>query len=675
MKNRIWKQMKKVGIVTVLTGVMLGGTIEPKLILGADFLPGQAPFIDQSVFWKDIESGQAELGIRIRGLNEWLSGRRFSEDKEKNEKWDDELQKIEDPSVEQEEEIEQELPEDDLQQEEEPEQELPEDDLQQEEEPEQELSEDDLQQEEKTEQELPKDDLQQEEKAEQELPVDKVVEGIGIEMEEGYEHVEQLASGETVQPEDEEQEKTGPLTPEGTSTGGENVGNEEEGEFEETQKLTLVTYISEYFVPETDSVPKNMAAQQISVRSQSGEDTEITKLESVLNVEQNGQDEIFFRIPLILRQEYRFPAEKSSYPVTQEEPLQKDCTGAGTFLMTEENGEELVIAEGISPMLDVEAAEADMELSVIAQNKKMKAGQTIRYQVEIANTGKLDLADIRLTSSLSCPKIRQLWEDAEGLLTEGAVAEFAELKAGESRNFYVQAPLLDEQEKDLEHQVEAEARVKDRPDEVIRKNASTINGLEALKADLSVKKTADKETAAPGETVTYQICIVNTGEKTLHSVVGTERFQAAGIHAQFLEQEGVTLNSSRTKAMIQQIPPGEAVSLQAVVKIPEKTADQKLFNQVTVTSQETGERSMEASASVIVKEKVTVTPEERLFVQSDDQDPASGQTQMARAASTHPKTEDDTRTDLWTLLAVTAFVTVLGGIWLRKKYADIYEKS
>lgn len=645
MKNRIWKQMKKVGIVTVLAGAMLRGTIEPKLTLGTDFLPGQAPFIDQSVFWKDRESGQAELGIRIRGLNEWLSGRRFSEDKEKNEKWDDEPQETEDPSVEQEEETEQEQPEDDWQKEEE------------------------------IEQELPEDDWQKEEKTEQELPVNKVVEGIGIEMEEGYEHVEQLASGETVQPEDEEQEKTGPLTPEGTASGEENVGDEEEYESEEIQKLTLVTYISEYFVPETDSVPKNMAAQQISVKSQSGEATEITKLKIVLNVEQDGQDEIFFRIPLILRQEYRFPAEKSSYPVTQEEPLQKDCTGAGTFLLTEENGEELVIAEGISPMLDVEAAEADMELSVTAQNEKMKAGQTIRYQVEIANTGKLDLADIRLTSSLSCPKIRQMWEDAEGLLTEGAVAEFAELKAGESRSFYVQAPLLDEQEKDLEHQVEAEARVKGRAAEVIRKNATTINSLEALKADLSVKKTADKETAAPGETVTYQICIVNTGEKTLHSVVGTERFQAAGIHAQFLEQEGVTLNSSRTKAMIQQIPPGEAVSLQAVVKIPERTADQKLFNQVTVTSQETGERLMEASASVIVKGKVTVTPEERLFVQSDDQDPASGQTQMARAASTHPKTEDDTRTDLWTLLAVTALVTVLGGIWLRKKYADIYEKS
>ncbi len=210
---------------------------------------------------------------------------------------------------------------------------------------------------------------------------------------------------ETVQPEDEEQEKTGPLTPERNVYGGENVGNEEEGESEETQKLTLVTYISEYFVPETDSVPKNMAAQQISVRSQSGEATEITKLESVLNVEQNGQDEIFFRIPLILRQEYRFPAEKSSYPVTQEEPLQKDCTGAGTFLMTEENGEELVIAEGSRLCWTWRLLRLIWNCSVIAQNKKMKAGKTIRYQVEIANTGKLDLADIHMTSSLSCPKI------------------------------------------------------------------------------------------------------------------------------------------------------------------------------------------------------------------------------------------------------------------------------
>ncbi len=75
---------------------------------------------------------------------------------------------------------------------------------------------------------------------------------------------------------------------------------------------------------------------------------------------------------------------------------------------------------------------------------------------------------------------------------------------------------------------------------------------------------------------------------------------------------------------------------------------------------------MEASASVMVKGEVAITPEEGLPLQGDDQGPASGQIQMARTASTHPKTGDDTRRDLWTLLAATALVTVLGGIWLRK---------
>ncbi len=136
----------------------------------------------------------------------------------------------------------------------------------------------------------------------------------------------------------------------------------------------------------------------------------------MLNVEQNGQDEIFFRIPLILRQEYRFPAEKSSYPVTQEEPLQKDCTGAGTFLMTEENGEELVIAEGISPMLDVEAAEADMELSVIAQNGKNESRADHPLSGGDSQYRKAGSCRYLSDEQPFLPNNRQLWEDAEGLL-------------------------------------------------------------------------------------------------------------------------------------------------------------------------------------------------------------------------------------------------------------------
>lgn len=327
--------------------------------------------------------------------------------------------------------------------------------------------------------------------------------------------------------------------------------------------------------------------------------------------------------------------------------------------------------EEISPSADADTEQADMTLSLTSETEEMKAGKTIRYRVDLANTGDVDLIDIQMTSNFSCPKITQQWEEAEGLDGEGADAEVAELKAGEERSFYILAPLLNEQEKDLEHKVEAGAKVKGRPEEMIFRNAQMVSPLQPLKADFSVKKTADRETAMPGETVTYQICIINTGEKTLHSVVGTERFQAEGIEARFVEQEGITLNSTKTKALIEKIVPGEAVSLQAEVKIPEKTVNQKLFNKVTVTSQETGEKQMEASAEITVEGNETPTPEESPEEKTGG-DPSSGQEEMARAASSHPQTGDNTEPSLFVLLAVSAGVTGMGVLWLRRKYARIY---
>lgn len=74
---------------------------------------------------------------------------------------------------------------------------------------------------------------------------------------------------------------------------------------------------------------------------------------------------------------------------------------------------------------------------------------------------------------------------------------------------------------------------------MIFRKAQMVSPLQPLKADFSVKKTADRETAMPGETVTYQICIINTGEKTLHSVVGTERFQAEGLRLVLWNRKGL----------------------------------------------------------------------------------------------------------------------------------------
>ena len=631
MKNRIWKQIRRTSIAAAAAGTVLVGNIQPGTVLASAFQSGPNPKVEQSCFWTDREKGMAELDIRITGLKDWIMERRISDGNEN-------------------------LPE---------------------------ITESENKQ----------------------------------EMEEEDEYMEELASGKTVYEENETQEEESEGSQEGTTSGGEDVENEssamileneevteeaeqdesgteedqnpEETEEEESEEksgeignpevepepVTCVVYVSEYFSTETVSLPENVQIQQIPVKNQKGEDTEITKLVYKIETENFHEESILLQIPMSLREEYRYPVEEASYLLVQDEPLQKDCGGAGTVLLVEENGSTQTLAEGISPILTVKAARADMTLSVTSETEEMKAGKTIRYRVDLANTGALDLEDIRMTSSFSCPKITQQWEEAQGLTGKGSSAEVTELKAGEQRSFYILAPLLNEQEKDLEHKVEAGAKVKGRPEETIFRKAEAVSPLQPLKADFSVKKTADRESAAPGETVMYQICIINTGEKTLHSVVGTERFQAEGIEAQFVEQEGITLNSTRTKALIPQIAPGEAVSLQAKVKIPEKTVNQKLFNQISVTSKETGEKQVTASAEITVEGKTTQASEAEMISENGEPDSTSVQEGMTREASTHPKTGDDTDTELLVLLALTAAITALGAFWLHRKYAGMREKK
>lgn len=631
MKNRIWKQIRRTSIAAAAAGTVLVGNIQPGTVLASAFQSGPNLKVEQSCFWTDREKGMAELDIRITGLKDWIMERRISDGNEN-------LPKITEPENEQ-------------------------------------------------------------------------------EMEEEDEYMEELASRETVYEENEMEEEESEGSQEGTTSGGEDVENEssvltleneevmeaaeqdesgteedqnpEETEEEESEEksgengnpevepepVTCVVYVSEYFSTETASLPENVQIQQIPVKNQKGEDTEITKLVYKIETENFHEESILLQIPMSLREEYRYPVEEASYLLVQDEPLQKDCGGAGTVLLVEENGSTQTLAEGISPILTVKAARADMTLSVTSETEEMKAGKTIRYRVDLANTGALDLEDIRMTSSFSCPKITQQWEEAQGLTGKGSSAEVTELKAGEQRSFYILAPLLNEQEKNLEHKVEAGAKVKGRPEETIFRKAEAVSPLQPLKADFSVKKTADRESAAPGETVMYQICIINTGEKTLHSVVGTERFQAEGIEAQFVEQEGITLNSTRTKALIPQIAPGEAVSLQAKVKIPEKTVNQKLFNQISVTSKETGEKQVTASAEITVEGKTTQASEAEMISENGEPDSTSVQEGMTREASTHPKTGDDTDTELLVLLALTAALTALGAFWLHRKYAGMREKK
>lgn len=211
-------------------------------------------------------------------------------------------------------------------------------------------------------------------------------------------------------------------------------------------------------------------------------------------------------------------------------------------------------------------------------------------------------------------------------------------------------------EGDLFHTVTVKTKHPGR-EEMIGCQAACQIKVEGLKASFEVEKTADRTEAFPGDTITYQICIRNTGEKTLHSVLSTERFLNANIQAQFMPKEGVTLNSTRTQALIPSIAPGETLGLYAVVTIPQYFESQELVNEVTVISDETGTTNMKSRSEVTVKSaEVTVTPQITQTYSSYQSYGAGSKSGSAYETASKPSTGDDTKGTFFLALCVCAVI-------------------
>ena len=424
---------------------------------------------------------------------------------------------------------------------------------------------------------------------------------------------------------------------------------------EEKKEYILTTYISEYFLLDTASLPEEITAETVSIKNQKGEDTEILRLTEHLQMEKITEDYYALTVPVTLRPEYQLSWEKRTYPVVQDEPLQKDQTGLGTFLQ-EKTGEELqTLISNPSPELLVNAAKTGIEAVLRADVEKTKAGQPVNYILDVTNTGQLPLTDIQFSSSFSMEDIRAVWESESDFYVDGKEAVLAALNPGESRRLRMTLLPDENKEGDLFHTVTVKTKHPGR-EELIGCQASCQIKVEGLKASFEVEKTADRTEAFPGDTITYQICIRNTGEKTLHSVLSTERFLNANIQAQFMPKEGVTLNSTRTQALISSIAPGEALGLYAVVTIPQYFESQELVNEVTVISDETGTTNMKSRSEVTVKSaEVTVTPQitQTYSYQSYGSGSKSG---SAYETASKPSTGDDTKGTFFLALCVCAVI-------------------
>lgn len=425
---------------------------------------------------------------------------------------------------------------------------------------------------------------------------------------------------------------------------------------EEKKEYILTTYISEYFLLDTASLPEEVTAETVSIKNQKGEDTEILRLTEHLQMEKITEDYYALTVPVTLRPEYQLSWEKRTYPVVQDEPLQKDQTGLGTFLQ-EKKGEELqTLVSNPSPELLVNAAKTGIEAVLRADVEKTKAGQPVNYILDVTNTGQLPLADIQFSSSFSMEDIRAVWESESDFYVDGKEAVLAALNPGESRRLRMTLLPDENKEGDLFHTVTVKTKHPGR-EELIGCQASCQIKVEGLKASFEVEKTADRTEAFPGDTITYQICIRNTGEKTLHSVLSTERFLNANIQAQFMPKEGVTLNSTRTQALISSIAPGEALGLYAVVTIPQYFESQELVNEVTVISDETGTTNMKSRSEVTVKSaEVTVTPQITQTYSSYQSYGSGSKSGSAYETASKPSTGDDTKGTFFLALCVCAVI-------------------
>lgn len=133
----------------------------------------------------------------------------------------------------------------------------------------------------------------------------------------------------------------------------EEAFSEEEAEEPEKEEYSLITYISEYFCPEEDSISENTRADSVEIINQNGKNTEITRFTSTIEMQKLDEGEISFVFPVWLREEYQEPEEDMMYPVLQEEPLQKDQPGAAVYLQRKSDGKMEILAEGESPVLHV----------------------------------------------------------------------------------------------------------------------------------------------------------------------------------------------------------------------------------------------------------------------------------------------------------------------------------
>ena len=449
----------------------------------------------------------------------------------------------------------------------------------------------------------------------------------------------------------------------------ENLQNENE---ELQRTLCFSTYLSEYFILDQTGggLPYGIYTEEIPVITQIGIETTISKLYYTFTEADLEQDHVIISIPVTLREEYRYAETKTLFPVFQDSPLTVNLNGeqasglyasvveeVETNLFSGEESRKLLI-QSKAPELLARAGKLDFSMELSQEKENPKAGEIVYYHVLLCNTGEREIENLVLQVQAKDYSVHWQQSQEHFIINENSQAVLGKLAAGQTQELIFWLQSGESEEGVMEIKVQAYIQNEAEP---VKKERVISTMIQPLKADFTVEKTADCILAGPGDTITYQICIRNTGERTLHSVLSTEKFLDSRIKARFLEMEGVQLNKSGTKALIPKILPGESVGLKAVVVLPEDIESSELINQVTVSSDETKEKQIRSEAAVTVQ-GITHTPVEG---QEDNQPPYET---AYIAEHDSPKTGDPMFKEEYEHLMLLAFgISIAAGVHMLYK--------
>ena len=449
----------------------------------------------------------------------------------------------------------------------------------------------------------------------------------------------------------------------------ENLQNENE---ELQRTLCFSTYLSEYFILDQTGggLPYGIYTEEIPVITQIGIETTISKLYYTFTEADLEQDHVIISIPVTLREEYRYAETKTLFPVFQDSPLTVNLNGEQTSglyasvveevetnLFSGEESRKLLI-QSKGPELLARAGKLDFSMELSQEKENPKAGEIVYYHVLLCNTGEREIENLVLQVQAKDYSVHWQQSQEHFIIDENSQAVLGKLAAGQTQELIFWLQSGESEEGVMEIKVQAYIQNEAEP---VKKERVISTMIQPLKADFTVEKTADCILAGPGDTITYQICIRNTGERTLHSVLSTEKFLDSRIKARFLEMEGVQLNKSGTKALIPKILPGESVGLKAVVVLPEDIESSELINQVTVSSDETKEKQIRSEAAVTVQ-GITHTP-----VEGQEDNPPPYETAYI-AEHDSPKTGDPMFKEEYEHLMLLAFgISIAAGVHMLYK--------